>query len=197
VRVDRADEIVTRDGARLQVRPIAPDDKAALVGAFEHLGERSRYRRFLAPIRHLTQRELAYFTELDHRDHEALIGVTGEGEIVGIARYVRLTDRHGVAEVAVTVVDEWQGRGVGTALLELLAQRAKDRGVHSFLGICLAENLDIQDLLRELSPGSRSRSIGEGLVELEVDLPERLNRRHVASAVRVAARGSQGRYAPS
>jgi GNAT superfamily N-acetyltransferase len=165
------DEIRTRDGARLTVRPIEPGDKKALVRGFEHLGEESRHRRFLAPIRHLTRSELAYFTELDHRNHEALVAFDGDGELVGVARYVRLDDRPGLAEVAVTVPDDWQGRGVGTALLDRLSRRARANGVRSFLGICLADNREMQELLRELGPTSRSRQVGDGLVEVEVDLP--------------------------
>jgi GNAT superfamily N-acetyltransferase len=183
------EELVTRRGDALQVRPIEPGDKEALTRAFEHLSDESRYRRFLAPIRHLTRREVAYFTELDHREHEALIAVTPEGEIVGVARYVRLDDRPGVAEVAVTVADEWQGRGVGTALLERLARWARDNDVRSFLGICLADNADMQELLRELSPGCTTRHVGDGLVEVEAELPERVSPGRVATAVRVAARG--------
>jgi GNAT superfamily N-acetyltransferase len=184
-----SEELVIGQGDVLGVRPIAPGDKAALIRAFEHLSEESRYRRFLAPIRHLTRHELAYFTELDHRDHEALIAVTPEGEIVGVARYVRLDDRPEVAEVAVTVTDAWQGRGVGTALLERLARRARDNDVGSFLGICLADNADMQELLRELSPGCSTRRVGDGLVEVEVELPRRVQHGRVAAAVRVAARG--------
>jgi GNAT superfamily N-acetyltransferase len=187
--------MITRDGARLQVRPIEPGDKQALLRGFEHLGRESRYRRFLAPIRRLTQRDLAYFTELDHSEHEALVAFNDEGEMVAVARYVLLDDRPGVAEVAVTVADDWQQRGVGTALLERLAQRAVDTGVRSFLGLCLADNRDMQELLRELAPGCRSRRVGDGLVELEVDLPKRASHRNMASAVRVAARGFHGRRA--
>jgi RimJ/RimL family protein N-acetyltransferase len=161
----------SRDGLPLTVRAIEPSDKAQLVHHFEHLSEVSRARRFLAPIRHLTERDLAYYTELDHRQHEALIAVTAEGELVGVARYIRLPDRPAVAEVAEAVVDDWQGRGVGTGLLRLLAERAWNAGVRSFLGVCMVDNPEMQRLLRKLGPECRTTFQGDGTVELEVELP--------------------------
>ncbi len=190
------DPIVARGGTRLAVRRIEPGDKAALLRAFEHLSRESRYRRFLAPIRHLTQRDLIYLTELDHRDHEAPVAFTEEGEMVAVARYVRIASEPTVAEVAVTVADDWQGRGIGTALLHRLAQLARHAGVRTFRGLCLADNRDMQRLLRELAPGCRSRLAGDWLLELEVDLPERVQREHLAPWVRVAARGFDRQGAP-
>lgn len=163
--------VALRDGSELLVRPIAPDDRAALLAAFEHLSDESRYRRFLATTQRLTGSELSYFTEIDHRDHEALIAVTPIGEIVGVARYIRFEGVEDKAEVAVTVADAWQGRGAGTALLARLTARARQAGIETFSGICLAENTDMQRLLTELSPGARTRVAGSGLVEIEAKLP--------------------------
>jgi GNAT superfamily N-acetyltransferase len=160
----------TIDGVQLSVRPIEPDDRLALVGAFEHLSKQSVYRRFLAPVKRLTASQLDYLTELDHEAHEALIAVTEANEIVGIARYVRNREDPRQAEVAVTVADEWQGRGVGTALLQLLATRARQNGIEYFIGVCLAENREMLQLFDELGPTSRRRSDG-GVIEVEVMLP--------------------------
>ena len=184
-----AERIRSRDGAPLLVRPIEPSDRAALGRHFDHLGEESRYRRFLAPIRHLTEKDLTYFTDVDHRQHEALIALAKNGEIVGVARYICLPNSPEVAEVAVAVTDDWQGRGVGTGLLQRLAQRARAAGVRSFLGICLIDNRDMRRLLNELGPNSRTRLRGDGTVEVEVELPDRAGRRHVAPPLRAAARG--------
>ena len=71
----------------LTVRPIRPTDKDALLDLFERLSPRSRLRRFLAPKPSLSRRELAYFTEVDHRTHEALVAVDGDGVLHGVARY--------------------------------------------------------------------------------------------------------------
>lgn len=188
--VHPAERFTTRDGSELLVRPIAPDDRAAFLQAFEHLSDETRYRRFLAPIKRLKSRELDYFTEVDHRDHEALIALTLAGEIIGVARYVRLEGHGDTAEVAVTVADAWQGRGVGTALLDRLAKRARCAGIETFRGICLAGNTDMRQLLKKLGPGARTSSPEGGLVEIEAKLrsPGDLDG-PLAHALRAAARG--------
>jgi GNAT superfamily N-acetyltransferase len=86
--------------------------------------------RKLAPIKQLTSDQLAYFTELDHRDHEALVAVTPSGRIVGVARYIRFGKGSTGAEVAVTVADEWQQRRVGYALLRALAHHPETTAAH-------------------------------------------------------------------
>lgn len=160
----------TIDGVPLTIRPITADDKAALVDAFRHLSEQSVYRRFLAPVKRLTESELAYLTELDHSDHEALVALTEAGEIVGVARYVRQPADPSHAEVAVTIRDEWQSRGVGTTLLHLLARRAARNGIELFTGVCLAENREMLQLFDELGPTTRHRQDGD-VTEVEVTLP--------------------------
>jgi GNAT superfamily N-acetyltransferase len=171
--VDRSDpppdSFETSDGVRLSIRPIRGDDKAALVKAFRHLSKDSVYKRFLAPVKRLTESELAYLTELDHEAHEALIAETELEELVGVARYVRDPDEPKQAEVAVTVQDEWQGRGVGTALLSMLARRAGDNGVERFTGVCLAGNREMLQLFDELGRSCRHTQRG-GLIEVEVTL---------------------------
>lgn len=186
--VDRGngESFETIDGVRLCVRPITPEDKLALVGAFEHLSQESVYKRFLAPVKRLTESELAYLTELDHEAHEALVAVTEADEIVGVARYVCEHEDPGRAEVAVTVADEWQGRGVGTALLQMLARLAGEHGVEHFTGVCLAENREMLQLFDELGPTTRRRSDGE-VIEIEVTLPTRATHA-IRPALRAAAR---------
>src|SRR3954467_11633827 len=130
-----------RDGSTVVIRPVEPGDKDAITAGFDRLSPESRYRRFFSPLEHLSERDLAYLTEIDHHDHEALIARSGTGEPVGVARYVRTGDRP-KAEVAVVVVDHWQGRGVATALLERLSDRAREEGVRIFTATILAENRD-------------------------------------------------------
>lgn len=163
----------TIDGVPLSVRRIEPGDKAALSEAFGHLSEQSVYRRFLAPLKRLTESELAYLTELDHADHEALIALTDAGEIVGVARYVREPGEPSRAETAVTVQDDWQGRGVGSALLHLLAGRAREQGIDRFMGICLAENREMIQLFDELGQATKRHPADSETIEVEVELPAR------------------------
>jgi GNAT superfamily N-acetyltransferase len=157
----------------IQIRPIAPEDKAALADAFEHLGSESRYRRFLAPHGRLTAAELRYFTEVDHHDHEALVAVdptTGAG--VGVARYIRTADDPAVAEIAVAVVDDWQCHGVGGRLVSALAERARAEGITSFSAVMLADNALMRSLLEEIG-NVRVVHTELGRVEVIVELPER------------------------
>jgi GNAT superfamily N-acetyltransferase len=187
-----AQPIWTQDGVELWVRPLEPSDKAVLIEVFEHLGSESRYERFLAPIKHLSTEDLSYLTDIDHRDREALVAVTPAGEPVGVARYIRFGPGSGGAEVAVTVVDEWQQRGVGYALLRLLARRAREAGIATFTGICLADNRNMIQLLRELGPAVKSTNDRGGVVELEVELPTDADPDMAAAHLRAAAIAAQG-----
>ena len=162
---------VLRDGSRVRIRPIRRSDRDLLVDGFRHLGADSRYRRFLAPATDPTGRTLRYLTEVDHCNHEAMIGVdeqTGEG--VGEARYVRDAERPDAAEVAVTIVDDWQGRGLGTLLLEVLSCRARDEGIRTFTALMLAQNTTMRSLLEHLGP-VRVVNQDLGTVEVEVQVP--------------------------
>jgi GNAT superfamily N-acetyltransferase len=160
------------DTWQVEIRPIEPDDKDALARGFDRLSERSRYRRFLSPRGPLTDAELQYLTEVDHHDHEALVAVdptTGEG--VGVARFVRSAEDPNVAELAVAVVDDWQGHGIGSLLAGELAKRAREEGIRCFTALALAQNDAMLGILQELGQ-VRSGSPQLGTVELAVDLPD-------------------------
>jgi GNAT superfamily N-acetyltransferase len=161
-----------RDRSRVRLRQGRPSDKELLLRGFERLSPESRYRRFLAPMPELTEGMVRYLTEIDHHDHEAVIALderTGEG--VGVARYVRSQERPDVAEVAVTVIDDWQGRGLGTLLLDAVSARAREEGISSFTALLLAANEEMMDLFRRLDP-VRIIDREQGTVEIEVAIPE-------------------------
>ena len=83
-----AQRIRLRDGAELDIRQVRPDDKRLIAEGIERLSPESRYRRFFRPLDRLSERDLAYLTEIDHTDHEALAAIDPEaGELVGVARY--------------------------------------------------------------------------------------------------------------
>ena len=141
-----------RDGAQVDVRPIEPGDKDAMRDGFARLSPESRYERFLSPLDQLSNSMLRYFTEVDHHDHEALVAFDPEnGRALGVARYVREEDPE-VAEAAIIVADDWHGRGLGTALLNELAERAREEGIHRFTAMVLARNEDMIDMLFRLGP---------------------------------------------
>jgi RimJ/RimL family protein N-acetyltransferase len=161
-------ELTLRDGSMVLIEPIRPEHKEVLQRAFERLSDESRYSRFLAPLERLSPSMLAYLTEVDHHDHEALIAFDqGSGDAVGVARYVRTEGPS--AEAAVTVQDDWQGRGLGTALTSLIAERALDEGIDRFTAMLLAENKEMIALLESLG---QVKVIGRaaGTIELEVPL---------------------------
>lgn len=162
------ESVQLRDGSTALIRPIRPSDKDALVEGFAHLSDESRYKRFLAPVNELRPRQLRYFTEIDHHDHEALVGQSPEGEPLGVARYVRVGAH--TAEAAVAVVDHWQGRGLGTALLQRLAGRAREEGIERFTAVLLASNREMLTLLQELG-ATQMQGAEDGVIEVRVELP--------------------------
>jgi GNAT superfamily N-acetyltransferase len=186
------EEVRLRDGSRVAIRPIAPGDKALIAAAFAALSPDSRYRRFFTPLEALDQPRLAYLTEIDHHDHEALVAIEPEdGTCVGVARFVRV-DAEG-AEPAVAVADRWQRRGLGTALLERVADRARAEGIVRFSGAVLAENHDAIRLVERLAGGTLELQGPE--VRFDVALPERAG---VGSALRDLLRGvAAGLLAPA
>ena len=163
--------IALRDGAHIRIRQGHHTDRELLLRGFERLSPESRYRRFLAPMPELNELMVRYLTEIDHQDHEAIIALdeaTGEG--IGVARYVRDPDRPEMAEVAVTVIDDWQRRGVGTLLLDVISARAREEGIRTFTALMLATNEEMMDLLRQLAP-MRIVDRETGTVEIEVSIP--------------------------
>lgn len=169
-----AERAVTSGGLQLLIRPIEPDDKELIADGFERLSVRSRYRRFFQPLKRLSAQDLAYLTEIDHRDHEALGAVDPEtGDLVGVARYVRSSEEPEWAEVSVVVGDPWQRRGVATALLERLTERAREAGIAQFVALVMDDNTDALELFERRAPDAAApRRSSSGHLELVMDLPE-------------------------
>ena len=165
------------ESARFDMRPIEPGDKQLLQAFRENSSADSGYRRFLGPHGPFTAGELRYLTEVDHRDHEAIVAIDpAAGGVVGVARYVRDRERPGSAEIAVIVTDAWQGHGVGSALLWRLASRARAEGVTRFTGLMLAGNRPMARLFAALGE-PRVVSRDGGTVELAVEIGSASSRR--------------------
>jgi GNAT superfamily N-acetyltransferase len=163
--------IALRDGSRVHIRQLRHSDGQLLLRGFRRLSPESRYRRFLAPTPKLSDGTVRYLVEIDHGNHEALIAVDQQhDEGVGVARYVRDPARPDAAEVAVTVIDDWQGRGLGTLLLEGITMRAREEGIDTFTALMLVENRQMMDLLERLG-AVRVVDRASGTVEVEVHLP--------------------------
>ena len=126
--------------ALVHVRPIDGRDRDAFSAWFGRLSDESRRKRFLGPKPKLSARELTYLTDVDHVNHTALVAVDATGTLIGEARYATSQPGDRTADFAVTVADEWQGRGVGGRLAARLIEAARANGLTRLTAITLWEN---------------------------------------------------------
>ncbi|HEY7136869.1 MAG TPA: GNAT family N-acetyltransferase [Acidimicrobiia bacterium] len=155
--------------ADLAFRPVDPHDRTPIVAVFDGLSEQSRYLRYFGPKPRLSDSEIRYFTEVDHHDHEAIVA-TARDVAVGVARYVRRREDPASADVAVEVVDEWQGRGVGSALLRRIARRAREEGVSSLHGTVLSSNRAMLATIDTLAAPWHTTSRDGPVLGIEIEL---------------------------
>jgi GNAT superfamily N-acetyltransferase len=149
-----------RDGRKFEIRAFKPEDRAVLLSAVDRVGSRSRYLRFFTFKRDFTESERSFFLNVDFDRQVALVALMDEQDqkiIVGGGRYIRM--EHGNAEVAFLVIDEYQGQGIGSALLRHLTIIARAAGLHAFAG----EHIDAQSIRkmrpsRDHDPRSRGRT---------------------------------------
>jgi RimJ/RimL family protein N-acetyltransferase len=137
-----------RNGRRIEIRAVKPDDRTRLVAAVESVSPQSLYRRFFTARRGLTEQEIDFFLNIDFVTHVALIAVMEEGgkqQIVGGGRYVVL--RPGAAELAFAVVDEYQGQGICAALMRHLCAIAREAGLRELVAEVLPDNLPMLRVL--------------------------------------------------
>lgn len=145
--------ITLANGLRVLIRPIRPDDKAELQRGLKRLSEETIRRRFLAAKPRLTTSELRYFTEVDSHDHIALVAVELHFpyRIVGVARAVRMKDEPDLAEWAIVIADPLQGLGLGSRMIEMLADAAKRVGIRRFTATMLTDNEPVHRLLARIT----------------------------------------------
>lgn len=183
------DRVELREGRVALVAPLHPDDRRRYLAGVERASADSLYMRFMAPVSRLTESQLRYLLEIDHRDHEALMAVDERsGDAVGVARFVRLAEAPDSAEAAVLVVDDWQGFGLGTALCRLLAERAREVGVERFVATLLVSNRSMLAVLESLGP-VRILARDGPTVTVELPLPERGIGEHMTGVLRAVAAG--------
>ena len=169
IRAPDGQPAVLRDGSTVLIRPVRGIDAPLLADGFARLSARSRQLRFLGPKTALSPAELRYLTNVDHRDHEALGALNpADGRGVGIARYVRDTGDPRAAEIGVTIVDDWHGRGLGRELLARLSDRARQEGIARFTATVSCDNAAMGHLLRSLDAVLTGRD--HGIVEYEIPL---------------------------
>ncbi len=168
----RENTVRLRDGAEVLIRQVRCGDAALLADGFTRLSAESRWLRFLTGKPSLTPAELRYFTDIDHHGHEALGALDPvDRRGLGVARYIRNAEDPAGAELAVTVIDEWQGRGLGSELLNRLADRARQEGIRHFTALVAADNAPVRGLLKEIRITARVTDRGAGTVEYKITLP--------------------------
>lgn len=132
------EDVVLKDGTPLHLRPIRPDDGPELLKLYDKLSNTSLYHRFfVVPPKDASKAD--YLAHVDYDNQFALVAVVG-GDVVAVARYHRDLSRHDHAEVAFTVADALQGRGIGSLLLSRLAAIAREHGVAVFDAEVMADN---------------------------------------------------------
>jgi RimJ/RimL family protein N-acetyltransferase len=182
--------VALRDGAEVIFNRITPDDAPLLADGFARLSEESRRLRFLGPKAKLTQSELRYLTEVDGRNHEAIGAIdrrTGGGVAVG--RFVRDPTDPSRAEVAITVADEWQHRGLGRLMLERLADRAREEDITRFTALVSEDNENMQKLLERIDSPAAVTEVGADVAEYQIQLGPTGLGVQLEAALRAAAAG--------
>jgi GNAT superfamily N-acetyltransferase len=161
-------DAMTFDDVTLAVRPIAITDVERLGRLFDRLSPESIHYRFFSPIRRPPRAALLRLAEVDHQRRDALVALDGD-EIVSVARY---DTRKGTnqAEIAVTVEDAWQHRGLGRRLTARLALLAATRGIDAFVATMLPDNRAALGLVRKLSPDADVH-FADGEYEAFIPLP--------------------------
>jgi RimJ/RimL family protein N-acetyltransferase len=165
------------DGTHVVFRHVRPSDAPELLRAFERLSPGSRYRRFFGGLTSLTGDTLRYLTEVDGHDHVAIVALHESNDLkteqgLGVARFVRLRDDPDAADAAVTVVDDYQRRGLGKILATILAEAARERGVRRFRADVLADNQPMRAIMTEIGATERGTEAGVIRYDIALDLAE-------------------------
>jgi RimJ/RimL family protein N-acetyltransferase len=163
-------EVRLRDGSRARIRPVRPEDKMRIQCGMKLLSAESRFLRFFSASAQLSAELLQYLTQVDQQNHVAWIAVNpslpGEPGL-GIARFVRSPDQPNTAEVALTVIDKFQGLGLGAALLNILLVRAEQLNIHTLRALVLPDNYRVIRWMRRLGA---TNAYKDGLVELNLSV---------------------------
>lgn len=139
-----------RDGRRVEIRALRPTDRPALKAAVDQTSARSLYRRFFSAKKVFTESEVHFFVDVDFKTHVALVAIVDEGGhpvIVGGGRYV--SAENDTAEVAFTIIDAYQGKGIGSILLRYLVGIARIAGLRQFVAEVMPDNIRMLKLFEK------------------------------------------------
>ena len=146
----QARQVTLKDGARVTLRPIRPEDQAGLTQLYSRLSPETAYQRFFTVMARLPPDWARFLANVDYERRMAIVATGPGDQLISVARY-----DHGEAadeaEIAIVVQDQWQGRGVGTILLTELLGYAEAKGIRRFRAYVLAENRRMLDMLGRLT----------------------------------------------
>jgi acetyltransferase len=148
------EEVESRNGSRIQVRPVRPEDAPLITDFFTALSERSLVGKLIRRFQNFDDRFIARLTQIDYDRDMVLVAVdkSQSGQIIGLARYFGDPDLN-EAEVSITIADHWQGQGVGAKLLDLILRAARKRGFKKAWGLCQPQNRDMVSLIERRPEG--------------------------------------------
>jgi RimJ/RimL family protein N-acetyltransferase len=156
--------VALRDGTPVRLRPIRPQDEVALTALYNRLSPETAYQRFFAVMRRLPPDWAHILANVDYDRRMAIVAVDAAGVLIGVARYAHDAASDS-AEIALVVQDAWQGRGLGTILLDELLRYAGEHGITRFRAYILADNHRMLRLVSELGLVTE-RSLDQGVVTL-------------------------------
>jgi acetyltransferase len=158
------------DGSLVHLRPLFGEDEAEFLRGFAALSRESRYRRFLDSMPKLSPEQVAYLTHVDGKDHVAwVVGYydpDGAERGAAVARSIREHEDPQIAEFAIAVADDWQGRGVGRLLTETLARVVWDEGIRRWRATMLADNTAVQHCLLRIAHEETRHVEDRGAIEV-------------------------------
>ncbi len=153
-------EVTLKDGTRVRIRPVLPEDESRLVTLYGRLSPHAAYQRFFTVMKRLPPDWAHSFANVDYRRRMALVAerdLDWRPELIGVARF-EPSDEADTAEVAMVVQDHWQGKGLGTILLGDILRAAEANGFHRFRAYVLAENHRMLDVLSRLTDIQQRRT---------------------------------------
>ncbi|MGC3988947.1 MAG: GNAT family N-acetyltransferase [Chthoniobacteraceae bacterium] len=159
------------DGSARSIRPLVPSDREALVAGFDSLSPESRIRRFFFEKQTLSEKELHHLTHPDGFNHLAIVlevawENSSRAQPIAVARCFRDEHDRSLAEVAFVTRDEWQGHGIGTALVQALAEAAWRVGIRRWFAALFSDHRTTRNLLRRVGRLDQETTVGSGVVEI-------------------------------
>jgi RimJ/RimL family protein N-acetyltransferase len=141
---------ILRNGETVYFRFLKQKDKEWIKAGYKSLSYKSQYFRFISPPREISEKDLRYLTEIDFKNHVAIVAVAvrESGKLpLGVARYIKISESPCSAEFAITIVDPYQNMGIGTIFLKLLVEHARNNDICNLIGYVLSENIAMIKIL--------------------------------------------------